>query len=167
MLYLRILLYVLGKTIPKATGLSPEVKNEARGFPAGFGILLGVLPAGPALLLEADGSGGLFRCRDHAKKPDLAIQLKSLEAAFRLFTFRESTCASEAGGRLTATGSLPRVLSFIRIIDAVEILLLPRGIASRAVKEWRRPEKLLSDRARLYASILLPAAKGMDICSAK
>ena len=158
-LYIRILLFVLSRAIPKASRISDAVRSESRSFPRGYRILLGVWPSGPDLNLVCDGEGGLYRESDSDSEPDLAIRLKSLEAAFRLFTFRESTAASEAAGRLLAAGEPPLLLAFIRIIDAVEIILLPKPVAKLAVKEWRRPSGLLRQRLSLYLSLALPAKR--------
>jgi hypothetical protein len=158
-LYIRILLMVLGKAIPTASRLSAAVRTESRSFPRGCRILLGVWPSGPDLRLVSDGEGGLYRDTGPKSEADLAIRLKSLEAAFRLFTFRESTAGSEAAGRLAAAGELPLLLSFIRIIDAVEIILLPKPLAKLAVKEWTRPVGLSGLRASLYLSLALPAKR--------
>ena len=158
-LYIRILLFVLSRAIPKASRISDAVRAESSAFPRGFRILLGVWPSGPDLHLVCDGEGGLYRDSASESEADLAIRLKSLEAAFRLFTFRESTAASEAAGRLVAAGELPLLLSFIRIIDAVEIILLPKPVAKLAVKEWRRPARLLRLRVSLYLSLLLPTRR--------
>jgi hypothetical protein len=158
-LYIRILLFVLAKAIPKASLVSPAVRTESSSFPRGFRILLGVWPSGPDLHLVSDGEGGLYRYTGTVTEADLAIRLKSLEAAFRLFTFRESTAGSEAAGRLLAAGDFPLLLSFIRVIDAVEIILLPKPLAKLAVKEWRRPGRLLRLRLSLYLSLVLPARR--------
>jgi len=66
------------------------------------------------------------------------VNLKSVQAAWLLFSFQESTCRSEASGRLTARGDLSLVCTFIRLMDKVEILLLPKFIARRAVKKWEK-----------------------------
>jgi hypothetical protein len=158
-LYIRLLLCILGRAVPRTLYLSREAGEEARNFPEGYRILLGLRAPGPALILESDGLGQLYPVSDKENSADLEIRLKSAEAAFRLFTFRESTAVSEAGGRLIAAGNLAKVLSFIRIIDAVEILLLPRVLARRAVKLWRKPDRLILKRMVLYASLLFPAAK--------
>ncbi|WP_319562557.1 hypothetical protein [Marispirochaeta sp.] len=158
-LYIRLLLFILGRALPRAVRVSRQVKNRARRFPRNYRILLGVREPGPVLLIESDGEGGLYRVSSGGNVPDLEIRFKSIEAAFRLFTFRESTAASEAAGRLIVSGSLAMVLDFIRIIDAEEILLLPRFLAKRAVKLWQKPPGLFFKRLALYLSLLLPAPK--------
>ena len=158
-LYLNLLIAVLGKAVPAAAQAVPEVRREAECFPTECRILFAVWPDGPALNLVSDGSGGLFRETTSTEMPDLSIRIKSCAAAFRLFTFRESTAGAEAAGRLIAAGELPMVLAFIRIMDQVEMLLLPRPIARRAVKRWRPPAKLLSQRLRIYLALLLPSRR--------
>ena len=79
-----------------------------------------------------------MRIRPDETAMDMDVTLKSLEAAWLLFSFQESTCASEARGRLAVKGELNHSCTFIRLMDKVEILLLPRFIARRAVKKWEK-----------------------------
>ena len=60
-LYIRLLFCILGRAIPRAIQLSREAKEECRKFPSDFRILLGLRAPGPALILESDGLGRLYR----------------------------------------------------------------------------------------------------------
>ena len=87
-IYIRLLLWVLGRSIPRALRLFPAAEAEARNFPREYRILLGLRTPGPSLILESDGAGGLYRTPEKETAPDLEIRFTSTEAAFRLFTFR-------------------------------------------------------------------------------
>jgi hypothetical protein len=65
---------------------------------------------------------------------DLDLQIKNTAAAILLFTFQESTAVSFARQRILVDGDLGPAMTVVRILDRVEILLLPRRIARLAVK---------------------------------
>jgi len=161
--YCRIILGIVGKAIQAASGVSPSVKEETEEFPEGFSFSLKIWPDGPGIVMIKETEGRLRLVSPAealpSETPDLEVQLKSLEAAWLLFSFQESTCMSEVHNRLMARGDIPMVCAFIRLMDKVEILLLPRFIASRAVKQWVRPDRLHRTRAALYfRTFLVPAA---------
>jgi len=133
-LYCAVVLAVLGWFIPHIACRKKSVREDVATFPETFSFRLGVWPSGPSVAFERKGDG---LKKISPKSPvTMNVSLKSIEAAWLLFTFQESTCGSEAAGRLTVEGELPHTCTFIRIMDKVEILLLPPFIARRAVKKW-------------------------------
>ena len=128
---------VLGWFIPKIACRKSSIREEIRAFPEKFILRLGVWPAGPAVTFSREGDC-LRKISHCGTEPDLGVYLKSLEAAWLMFTFQESTCRAEANDRLMVRGELPHTCTFIRLMDKVEILLLPRIIAKKAVKKWER-----------------------------
>ena len=64
------------------------------------------------------------------------MTIKSLEAAFLLFTFQESTSVSNARDRLTVDGGIPETCAVVRVMDSVEVYLLPKFITKLAVKRY-------------------------------
>ena len=62
--------------------------------------------------------------------------IKHLEAAILLFTFQESTATAIARDRLVVEGELPMACAVVRVLDMVEVLLLPKIIARLAVKRY-------------------------------
>ena len=140
--YCSVIMAVLGWFIPNIACRKEGVREEVWAFPEGFTCRLGVWPDGPSVVFRREGDK-LVRVRksDHpgaGSETDLDVLLKSIDAAWLMFTFQESTCMSEASSRLIARGELPNVCTFIRLMDKVEILLLPSFIARRAVKKWEK-----------------------------
>ncbi|WP_168203257.1 aldehyde ferredoxin oxidoreductase family protein [Oceanispirochaeta crateris] len=133
-LYCRIVLAVLGWFIPAVACRKKSVQEEVVTFPEGFSFSLGVWPCGPSVTFRRRGRG--LKKSGKTERVDMRVSLKSIEAAWLLFSFQESTCQSEANGRLSVEGELPHTCTFIRFMDKVEILLLPRFIAEKAVKKW-------------------------------
>ena len=53
-----------------------------------------------------------------------------------LFTFQESTAIAVARDRLIVDGEVPYACAVVRILDSVEVYLLPKIIARLAVKRY-------------------------------
>jgi len=102
-----------------------------------FSFRLGVWPNGPSVAFNRKDDR-LKKIPDRKRTVAMTVYLKSIEAAWLLFSFQESTCQSEANNRLAVIGDLPHTCTFIRLMDKVEILLLPGFIAKKAVKKWEK-----------------------------
>ena len=70
------------------------------------------------------------------KPLDLNIKIKHLEGAILLFTFQESTATAAARDRMSVEGEVPHACTVVRILDMVEVLLLPEILAGLAVKRY-------------------------------
>ncbi|MBN2657891.1 MAG: aldehyde ferredoxin oxidoreductase family protein [Spirochaetales bacterium] len=135
LIYCTTVMAVLGWFIPAVACRKTSVREEVRALPDDFKLRFAIWPSGPALSLMRVGDR-LKKVALTEEEADMTVYLKSLEAAWLLLTFQESTCGSEAAGRLMVKGDLPHTCTFIRLMDKVEILLLPRFLAKRAVKKW-------------------------------
>lgn len=134
-IYCTIVLSVLGWFIPAVACRKKSVRQVISQFPHNFTFSLGAWPLGPSVAFMRVGDR-LKKIGKNTSNLDMKVSLKSIEAAWYLFSFQESTCQSEANARLVVDGDLPNTCTFIRLMDKVEILLLPRFIAKRAVKQW-------------------------------
>ena len=74
--------------------------------------------------------------KSDGKPLDLRIRIKHLEAAILLFTFQESTSLAAARDRMLVEGDVSRACGVVRILDMVEVLLLPKMLARLAVKRY-------------------------------
>ena len=173
--YCRLLLWFLGRAAAAGSVVDPDVKAETSRFPEGFSFALLVHPFGPCMALRSQGgrlvvdkkrARTLTRRQEASRTPgvssqapgsgqELVIKIKSLEAAWRLFTFRESTCGSQARDRMAADGNIAATCGVVRILDRMEIYLLPAFLARRAVKRYRRPPKFWPRRLAVYGRTLL------------
>ena len=140
--YCKITMALLGWFIPSVACGKESVKNEVRSLPDNFVCRMRVWPDGAAVAFARRGDRlEKIKVKELEDKPemiDLDVILKSLEGAWLMFTFQEGTSAAEANGRLVVKGNLSSACTFIRIMDMVEILLLPRFISSRLVKKWEK-----------------------------
>jgi hypothetical protein len=86
------------------------------------------------------------------------LAIKSLDAGFLILSFQESTALATARNRLITDGEIPQALAIIRILDIVEVYLLPKLIASLAVKRypsWWSFGRKLGGRIGVYTRTLL------------
>ena len=157
--YLAVMLWFVGRSIPIAAKIDPDIAREMADLPDGFTFSLGVLPSGPMMIVGKDVSG---RTRYLGRNPqkrkiDLALKIKNVEAAFGMFTFQESTSVATARNRLIVDGEVPHACAVVRILDAVEVYLLLKVLARLAVKRY--PDwpagRILRGRFRIYLGVVL------------
>ncbi len=161
--YAFVVLLVVGRGIEAADRVDGEVKDIVRGLPEGFTFSLGVAPSGPWMVIRKEKSGKLryLGWRRFGKTIELDMAIRNIEAAFRIFTFRESTAQAHNNGRFSVNGNLPNALAIMRIMDIAEIYLLPKIIATLAVKRYpdRRelpPGRKHFNRLRIYLRAFSP-----------
>ena len=138
--YLSVMLWFVGRAVVAVIRTDPEMKKEWAALPAGFIFRLGVTPGGPAMVVgkTPDGGARVINVVTPADAIDLDLRIKSLDAALRMFTFRESTAVSSSRNRLVIDGEVPPACAIVRLLDAVECYLLPGIIARLAVKRLPR-----------------------------
>jgi len=158
-LYLSIMLWFVGRAMQAAAKVDKGVKKEFESMPTGFRFSLGVSPGGPAMIMEKTDRGQIkyVGSKPGGKPLDLSIKIKHLEGAILLFTFQESTATAVAEDRLVVEGDVPQACTVVRILDMVEVLLLPKIVAGLAVKRypaWSPMRKHLG-RAMVYVRAIL------------
>lgn len=136
--YIAIMLWFVGRAIQAAAAVDKSVKKEFDSLPERFIFSMGVMPHGPYMIVGKDKKGVVtfMGWNPEGKKIDLQLKIKNLEAAMLLFTFQESTCIATARNRLIVDGEVPHACSVVRILDIVEVYLLPKFIAKLAVKRY-------------------------------
>jgi hypothetical protein len=157
--YVALMLWFVGRAIAAAARVDEAVKAEFDGLPPGFTFSLGVMPQGPTMIVGKDAQGFVkYRGWEReGKKIDLQLKIRNLEGAILMFTFQESTAMATARNRLIVDGEVPAACAIVRVLDIVEVYLLPKLIAKLAVKRypaWPLGEKILN-RIRIYAGAVL------------
>jgi hypothetical protein len=152
--YLSINLWFMGRAIQGASRVDGQVRRELGGLPQNFTFALGVVPRGPYMVIRKRGKDGAryIGRKIDAQQVDLTMTFKHLEAAFQTFTFRENTPTSFARDRFVVDGEVAYACPVARILDIVQIYLLPKPIAKLAVKRyprWPLGRKLVN-RSRIY-----------------
>jgi hypothetical protein len=157
--YVAIFLWFTGRAIQAAAKTDKEVKKEFDALPDGFSFALGCLPNGPWMIVgKENGRVKYFGGNLNARSVQLRLVIKSIDAAFLILSFQESTALATARNRLMTDGEIPYALSVIRILDMVEVYLLPKIIASLAVKRypsWWSFGRKLGGRIGVYTRTLL------------
>lgn len=74
------------------------------------------------------------------------------------FTFQESTAQAYANDRMIADGDVSAGIRFVRCLNKLEILILPKLVASLAVKQYPT-ELTLKEKFNEAANIYLKVAK--------
>ncbi|MBF0101607.1 MAG: hypothetical protein HQK77_11935 [Desulfobacterales bacterium] len=158
-IYIAIMLWFVGRSIQAASRVDKDIKKEFDDFPEGFTFSLGVAPNGPYMVVGKDKQGKVkyLGWNRQGKRIDVDMKLKNIEAAFLLFTFQESTCRSSARNRLIVDGDVPTAAAIVRVIDMVEVYLLPKLIAKLAIRRypsWSIMRTLIG-RSRIYFRAIL------------
>jgi hypothetical protein len=150
-LYITVMLFFVGRAIQAASKVDRTVRREFEALPEGFTFSLGVLPFGPYMVVGRDekGRAKYLGGKPEGKKLHLSMGVKSVEDAFVVFTFQESTGLAFAHGRFVVDGDLNISLGIVRILDLVEVYLLPKLVANLAVKRYPKWSELSPVRKHL------------------
>ncbi len=156
--YVKLMMDVIGRGLVMASQVDEEISQEIAKFPVGFILSMNVFPHGPAFIAEVTSSQQLKLLDHSATKPDLTISFKHLYHAFLVFSFQESTAQSFANDRMIADGDLAHAIRLVRCLNKMEALILPKVLASLAVKQY--PEDLtLKQKINGAAQIYLKVAQ--------
>ena len=138
--YVSVLMWFLKRALQAASSVDREIKAECLRLSDNFSFRFRVHPFGPemALTLNAERRLRVLTPKEYPESFDVDIRFKHLQAAMLLFTFREGTTEAFARDRMVVYGNLPEALSIVRILNIVEVYLLPKFLAKRAVKAYPR-----------------------------
>jgi len=137
-IYVAVMLWIVGRAIQAAAKVDREVKEEFSKLRNDFAVRLWVAPAGPAMIVGKDKKGVVkyMGWNSKGKKITLDMKIKNIDGAILVFTFQESTCVAFCNDRFIVNGDIPDALTFVRILNLIEVFLLPKIITSLAVKRY-------------------------------
>ncbi len=137
-IYLTVMLWVVGHAIQAAAKVDREVKAEFASLRDDFIVKLSIMPDGPAMIVGKDKKGIVkyMGWNDKGEKVTLDMKIKNISSAILVFTFQEGTCEAFCNNRFIVSGDLPDAVTFVRILNIIEIYLLPEFIAKLAVKRY-------------------------------
>jgi len=157
--YVGIFLWFTGRAIQAAAKVDKQVREEFDNLPDDFTFSLGCLPEGPWMVIGKEkGSVKYLGGNPGERHVHVRLAIKSVDAAFLILSFQESTALATTRNRLITDGEVPYALAVIRILDIVEVYLLPKIIASLAVKrypKWWSIGRKLGGRIGVYTRTLL------------
>jgi hypothetical protein len=137
-LYMAVMLWFMGRSVQAAARSDDAVRKEFDALPEGFTFSLGVAPNGPHMVVGKDADGRVcYRGTDPTRQPvHVELIVKNMAAAFRMFSFQESTATAVSRNRLVLNGEAPPAAAVVRILDMVQVFLLPKVLARLAVKRY-------------------------------
>lgn len=165
--YVTTMFQVMGHALEAISRTDDKVRKEARSLPAGFVFEMTVLPAGPALRVKHLGDGKLAYMTDDIapERINLSIRFKHIAHAFLVLSFQEQTAIAFANDRMLVDGDIGYAIRMTRILNRLESFILPKVIASRAVKEYPLDLPLLEKMTgalRIYRRVALSLVKELS-----
>lgn len=155
--YVALMINVIARALVSASVVDEEVRHELSGIPENFIIQMKVLPNGANFYLQVQADKSLKRLPNYTGKPDLSVKFKHVSHAFLVFSFQESTPRAFANDRIIVDGDVSFAIRFVRILNKLEALILPKLVAEFAVKRY--PSNLgIAEKASKAAQIYLGVA---------
>ena len=179
-MYVALMLWVVGRAIQAAAKMDKDIKKEFSELPDDFvmslGILpeeayqpnflarilpsfiteRGILPLGLYMIIGKDKKGRVRYMGSNPKGKRITLQMaiKNLQAAMLVFTFRESTTTAFAHDRFIVNGDLVQGLAIVRVLNIIEVYLLPKIIAKLAVKRYPKWSEMNPIRKHLLRILI-------------
>jgi hypothetical protein len=154
-----IFLWFTGRAIQATARVDQEVKKEFDNLPDDFTFSLGCLPDGPCMVIGKEKGKVKYLGSNPGKRHvHVRLAIKSVDAAFLILSFQEGTAVATTRNRLITDGAVPYALAVIRILDIVEVYLIPKIIAGLAVKRYPKGWSIgrkLGGRIGVYTRTLL------------
>ena len=156
-MYVDLMLKVLGSALQAASEVDSQIQQEGKALPTGLLFEMKVMPDGARMIVEHLGNGRFLSHGGTPPRPvDLSIQFKHIAHAYLVLSFQEKTSVAYAHDRLLVDGDISYAIRLTRILNRLEAFILPKLVASRAVKEYpanlHLPEKLLA-ASRIYLKV--------------
>jgi hypothetical protein len=160
--YVSLMMWTIGGLLQAASAQDAVLAEEVAGFPEGMVIAMSIF--GDRLRLRLRVTGGVFQRlpeRDPASA-DLEIVFKHLAHAFLVLSFQEATARAIANDRMITRGDTALAMRFVRCLNRLEAVVLPRLVAERALKRY--PALPLAQKlplaARVYTRLVLDSLPG-------
>lgn len=162
--YVQIMIDVIARGLVSASHNDPEVKKEIAGFKVGQTLQMIVLPNVAQFTLQVTEEHTFkilpqkssSRANSATEKADLIVKFKHVSLAFLVFSFQESTAKAFARDRLVADGDVSDAIRFVRCLNRLEVIILPKIMAKLAVKNYPHDISLtekISTAAKVYAGV--------------
>jgi hypothetical protein len=155
--YVRFMLWLIGRLLQAASAVDPVVSREVRSLPEGFSFSMRVRSGLAALAIVKQGDRLRAVPAVAAPPPTLTFEFKHMAHAFLVLSFQESTPRALANDRLSVDGEYPSAMKILRALNRMQAVVLPRFIAVRALKSC--PALPLSDKlglaARIYGRLVI------------
>lgn len=132
--YVKLMFYVISHGLASASQHDARIREELGGCPVGLTIKMQVLPQHASFVVKVNADHTLRVVKQETA--DVNIYIKHLSMAMLILTFRESTAQAFANDRMTVDGDIAIATRFVRILNQLQALILPKVIAKRAIKRY-------------------------------
>ncbi|HEX6592263.1 MAG TPA: hypothetical protein VF050_09725 [Moraxellaceae bacterium] len=160
--YVGLMMGVVGRGLVSASQVDDVIRREVGGFPKGFILQMMVMPNGPAFSAQVQDDGTLKLLKNFSGKPDLCARFKHMSHAFLVLSFQEGTARAFANDRIFVDGEVSYAIRMVRCLTRMEVLILPKLVAERAVKRY--PAITLGEKlnlaTRIYGRVVSNFLKG-------
>lgn len=154
-IYVHVFMWIFARALAGLSHTDKETQNEIKGFEVGTKIRMMTLPEAPRFVLEVTPEHRFKVLKNNTPDINLDMKIKHLSHAFLLFSFQEGTTRSFANDRIVLDGDVSGAMIFVRCVNRVESIILPKFIAKMIVKCYPNIgffEKV-GKALRIYASI--------------
>lgn len=160
--YVGLMMNVVGRSLVAASYEDVEVKKEVAGFPVGFILQMVVVPNGPKFTAQVQADNTLLLLKNFEGKADLRACFKHIAHAFLVFSFQEGTAQAFANDRLYIDGDVSYAIRFVRCLNRLEVLILPKKISELAIKRYPAISfaQKFSLASRIYGRVTANLLKG-------
>lgn len=159
--YVVAMMKLIARLFQAGSEVDPVIKDDVASLPDGFLFRMEASPGTPCLMLQKR-DGRMQVVPDNSPLiPDLRIAFKHITHAFLVFSFQEGTARSFANDRMIIDGDPSQAMKVVRSLNRVQSVVLPKVIATRAVKTY--PDISLLDKlnvsAKTYSKLLINLVK--------
>ena len=138
-LYLKILLFFVGRGFQSLSKVDKDVKKEVASLPDDFIFTIKINPVGPEIAIQKTKNQRLKFInvkKIDPEKINIQIMFKNIERAFSVFTFQISAYLAYSQNGLMVKGNLPETMTIMRILTILEIYLMPKFIVEPILKRY-------------------------------
>ncbi len=157
LVYVRIMLWLVGRLLQSASRVDPVIRAEVSTLPADFAFAMRLHSGAAGLVMAREGERLRHVPARRAPHPSLVFEFKHVTHAFLVLGFVEGTARAFANDRMTLGGDVAMAMRIVRCLNRMEVLVLPKFVARRAVKQY--PDVGLGTRlglaARIYGRLII------------
>jgi hypothetical protein len=151
LVYVRIMLWLVGRLLQAASRVDPVIRGEVATLPANFAFAMRLHSRVAGLVMGREGDRLRVLPAQRERPLSMIFEFKHVTHAFLVLAFVEGTARSFANDRMTLGGDVALAMKIVRCLNRMEVLVLPKFVARRAVKEY--PEIGLGERLGLAGRI--------------
>lgn len=155
--YVAVMLETIGRLLEASSKSDVVITAELEGFREGFSLGFSVLGA-PELKMRVGVRSGTFVRLPRSIHPELEIVFKHVTHAFHVLSFREGTAISYARERMLTNGDPAHALRFVRCLNRMQAIALPRFVANRALKSF--PDITALEKRKLVTDLYSNLVRG-------